>query len=57
MQIKIQGLQTVFMLFYAIFWGAIANAQPRYAKKGCIQFRSFLIFSSRLGGYRIQEYK
>lgn len=28
--IEVQALQTVFMLFYAIFWGAIANAQPRW---------------------------
>jgi len=30
MQIEIQPLQQVFMLFYAIFWGAIANVQPRW---------------------------
>ena len=23
-------LQTIFMLFYAIFWGAVANAQPKW---------------------------
>ena len=28
--IEVESLQTVFMLFYAIFWGAIANAQPRW---------------------------
>ena len=26
----IEPLQQVFMLFYAIFWGAIANVQPRW---------------------------
>ncbi|MDO8532417.1 MAG: hypothetical protein Q7T26_09720 [Dehalococcoidia bacterium] len=26
----IDALQTVFMLFYAIFWGAVANVQPRW---------------------------
>ncbi len=30
MEIEIQPLQQVFMLFYAIFWGAIANVQPRW---------------------------
>lgn len=28
--VEVQALQSVFMLFYAIFWGAIANAQPRW---------------------------
>jgi hypothetical protein len=28
--LEIEALQTVFMVFYAIFWGAIANAQPRW---------------------------
>jgi hypothetical protein len=27
---KIDDLQTVFMLFYAIFWGSVANVQPRW---------------------------
>src|SRR3970040_2162923 len=30
MPIPIEPLQQVFMLFYAIFWGAIANVQPRW---------------------------
>jgi hypothetical protein len=30
MPLEVQALQAVFMLFYAIFWGAIANAQPRW---------------------------